>query len=191
MAVNSIRKSISFNKKDQKLLAWRHAVLNTPNTSFSYLVTAAINHYLIKNSYMLVGKIMWPETPMKSAVSTLVIAEGSKAFSWVQELTGKPELNHKISNIVKEILENSVQVIDKKEDIFIPSYLNIETMQYSLPQKTVLIPSDKPVIKSPIENTLSVNKEKADSSTLNKTIQNTLSESDAELLSNFMNMQTK
>lgn len=141
---------IRLRKKDGILISWRNAVLDQNDRGLlSFLFKKAIIHYVKTGDTLCIGKIYLPDRILIEKEVSLNIFIGDSP-----EIMDLVSNNAKASlNLLREILKQSIQIADRMEEEWIPTYLDIEkierTNHFTAPIHTMSsIPAERQVQKS-------------------------------------------
>ena len=117
---------IRFRKRDGILISWRNAVANQNDRGLlSFLFKKAIIHYINTGDTICVGKIYLPDRILIEEKNSLNVFIGD-----APEIIDFVSRNAKASsNLMREILKQSIQIAERMEEQWVPTYLDIEKME--------------------------------------------------------------
>ena len=143
---------IRLRKKDGILITWRNAVLDQNDRGLlSFLFKKAIIHYIKTGNTLCIGKIYLPDRIMIEKEPSLNVFIGDS--SEILELVSNNA--RASSKLLREILKQSIQIVDGMEEQWIPTYLDIERMERTshLPIRTMppdpVTRQEKNTVKTP------------------------------------------
>ena len=121
---------LSKSRTDKVLRIWHDIVMEDSEEKsgkVSFLVKNALLSYIRTKEFVCIGRICVDsrdDSEMSKIVSLqLNLKDSPEILQWMEWIDTSP---YKISNIVREILIKSIEIVDRPEDEWIPSYLDFD-----------------------------------------------------------------
>lgn len=148
---------IQLRKTDGVLITWHKAVTALNNRGLlSFLVKEALKQYIRTGETICIGKIFLPDTIImdeeKYPAINLYIDDSPEIMEWKQS---QKEQGRKAMSLLRDILKQSIQIVESSEQEWIPSYFDIEKMSLGFNIQT-----KKPEIKVPKQSVSVLNRKK-------------------------------
>ncbi len=126
---NDERFNIYIGNRDSILYAWHRRASELRSGSVSTIIKFALRAYVKTGSFCCIGKVHASSNAKKVIPVPIYTGDAPELMEWLKKVSNS---HVKKADVVKEILQRSIQIIPEEEEEWLPSWMDMVKMEQEL-----------------------------------------------------------